>query len=278
MPTASSFQVGDVTIGGGQLFLIAGPCVIESEAHALKMAEAIAACVSREEAALHLQGVVRQGEPHLDSQLSRTWPRRRSAHSPQSSRDGEGPGADRRPRSCRRAASGRSRGRAADSCIPLPPDRPADRGREERMRGERQEGTVRFAVGHASCGREGARGWRRARLSYRARCIVRLQQSRRGHAVAGDHAQVRAGGLRRDPLRAASLGRCSEWRQRSQSGGQPEFIPLLARAAVAAASTASSSRCTTIRRRPSPTVPTRSILKLLPEVLDQLIAVHQAVR
>ena len=32
-----------MTIGGGQLFLIAGPCVIESEAHALKMAEAIAA-------------------------------------------------------------------------------------------------------------------------------------------------------------------------------------------------------------------------------------------
>ncbi|MGA3316715.1 MAG: 3-deoxy-8-phosphooctulonate synthase [Candidatus Korobacteraceae bacterium] len=36
------FQVGNVTIGGGELFLIAGPCVIESEAHALKMAEAIA--------------------------------------------------------------------------------------------------------------------------------------------------------------------------------------------------------------------------------------------
>ena len=42
-----SFQVGNVTIGGGALFLIAGPCVIESEAHALKMAEAIAA-VARE--------------------------------------------------------------------------------------------------------------------------------------------------------------------------------------------------------------------------------------
>ena len=37
-----TFQVGDVTIGGGQLFLIAGPCVIESEKHALRMAEAIA--------------------------------------------------------------------------------------------------------------------------------------------------------------------------------------------------------------------------------------------
>ena len=36
------FQVGDVTIGGGQLFLIAGPCVIESESHALKVAEAVA--------------------------------------------------------------------------------------------------------------------------------------------------------------------------------------------------------------------------------------------
>jgi 2-dehydro-3-deoxyphosphooctonate aldolase (KDO 8-P synthase) len=37
----SSFKVGDVTIGGGELFLIAGPCVIESEEHALKMARAI---------------------------------------------------------------------------------------------------------------------------------------------------------------------------------------------------------------------------------------------
>ena len=32
-----------MTIGDGSLFLIAGPCVIESERHALKMAEAIAA-------------------------------------------------------------------------------------------------------------------------------------------------------------------------------------------------------------------------------------------
>jgi 2-dehydro-3-deoxyphosphooctonate aldolase (KDO 8-P synthase) len=37
-----SFQVGNVTIGGGKLFLIAGPCVIESEDHAFKMAECIA--------------------------------------------------------------------------------------------------------------------------------------------------------------------------------------------------------------------------------------------
>jgi 2-dehydro-3-deoxyphosphooctonate aldolase (KDO 8-P synthase) len=36
-----SFKVGDVEIGGAKLFLIAGPCVIESEDHALKMAEAV---------------------------------------------------------------------------------------------------------------------------------------------------------------------------------------------------------------------------------------------
>src|SRR5437868_3929127 len=37
-----SFKVGRVEIGGENLFLIAGPCVIESEAHALKMAETVA--------------------------------------------------------------------------------------------------------------------------------------------------------------------------------------------------------------------------------------------
>jgi 2-dehydro-3-deoxyphosphooctonate aldolase (KDO 8-P synthase) len=37
----SSFQVGEVRIGAGNLFLIAGPCVIESEEHAIRMAEII---------------------------------------------------------------------------------------------------------------------------------------------------------------------------------------------------------------------------------------------
>jgi 2-dehydro-3-deoxyphosphooctonate aldolase (KDO 8-P synthase) len=37
----NSFQVGDVRIGSGNVFLIAGPCVIESEEHAMRMAEII---------------------------------------------------------------------------------------------------------------------------------------------------------------------------------------------------------------------------------------------
>jgi 2-dehydro-3-deoxyphosphooctonate aldolase (KDO 8-P synthase) len=37
----SSFEIGPVRVGEGRLFLIAGPCVIESEAHVRTMAEAI---------------------------------------------------------------------------------------------------------------------------------------------------------------------------------------------------------------------------------------------
>ncbi len=36
-----SFQVGDIHVGSGDLFLIAGPCVIESEEHAIRMAEIV---------------------------------------------------------------------------------------------------------------------------------------------------------------------------------------------------------------------------------------------
>ncbi len=35
------YEVGNVAVGAGRLFLIAGPCVIESEAHARSMAESI---------------------------------------------------------------------------------------------------------------------------------------------------------------------------------------------------------------------------------------------
>src|SRR5438876_5881168 len=38
---ARSFKIGDITVGSGDLFLIAGPCVIESEEHAIRMAEVI---------------------------------------------------------------------------------------------------------------------------------------------------------------------------------------------------------------------------------------------
>src|SRR6204780_5814137 len=38
---SSSFEIGPVQVGSGQLFLIAGPCVIESESHTRSIAEAV---------------------------------------------------------------------------------------------------------------------------------------------------------------------------------------------------------------------------------------------
>ena len=40
-PAPESFAIGPVAVGSGQLFLIAGPCVIESEAHARGMADKV---------------------------------------------------------------------------------------------------------------------------------------------------------------------------------------------------------------------------------------------
>lgn len=42
-----SFRIGDVVLGGEELFVIAGPCVIESEEHALRMAEQLARASQR---------------------------------------------------------------------------------------------------------------------------------------------------------------------------------------------------------------------------------------
>ena len=48
IPTVTPVHVGSVTIGGGHpLVLIAGPCVIESEEHALSLATSIAAIAAR---------------------------------------------------------------------------------------------------------------------------------------------------------------------------------------------------------------------------------------
>ena len=41
MTLTLSFQIDNVRVGAGDLFLIAGPCVIESEEHALRMAEIV---------------------------------------------------------------------------------------------------------------------------------------------------------------------------------------------------------------------------------------------
>jgi len=41
MTTKNAFNIGSIEVGRGELFLIAGPCVLEGESHARKLAEAI---------------------------------------------------------------------------------------------------------------------------------------------------------------------------------------------------------------------------------------------
>ena len=62
-----------MTVGGGApLLLIAGPCVIESEAHAVETGARRSRDIAAAPASVRLQGVVRQGEPHVGAVLSRS--------------------------------------------------------------------------------------------------------------------------------------------------------------------------------------------------------------
>ena len=65
---------------GAPLLFIGGPCVIESEAHALDLGRAIQAIAARPRRAVRLQGLVRQGQPDVDRLVPRPRPRRGPAH------------------------------------------------------------------------------------------------------------------------------------------------------------------------------------------------------
>ncbi len=155
--TPQHFTLGGITLGGGPLFLIAGPCVIESEPHARRMADAIQRIASGPPHPLHLQGQLRQGQPHLHPLLPRPRPRRRRAHPPPHRRAEPPPHPHRHPhrRAGRRALRPPrpSRRHAPDPRFPLPPDRSPHRDRPRlrlaQPRRQRQEGPVRRPLGHA---------------------------------------------------------------------------------------------------------------------------------
>ena len=91
-----SFQVGNVEIGGGQLFLIAGPCVIESEEHALKMAE----CINGVARALKVPYIFKASYDKANRTSIQSFPRSRDqrgiAHLAQGRGHSSCSGADRR--------------------------------------------------------------------------------------------------------------------------------------------------------------------------------------
>ena len=192
---AHSFQVGSVNIGGGQLFLIAGPCVIESETHAIKMAEAIAA-IAREK---KLPYIFKASYDKANRTSIRSF---------------RGPGIEEGLRILRKvgdtvkvpvltdvhAAADVPRVSEAVDVLQIPAflcrqtDLLVAAGESGRAVNIKKGQFVSpWDMQHAVEKVREAGG--KTRLPHRARSFFRLQQSGGGHALAGHHAQVCAGGL-----------------------------------------------------------------------------------
>ena len=191
----NDFEIGSVRVGSPSLFLIAGPCVIESETHARFMADAI----QRIAADLNLPYIFKASY----DKANRT-----------SVKGFRGPGLEEGVGILRRIAEATGLPvitdvHQADDCervaeavdvlqIPAFLCRQTDllaRGCENGAGGQHQEGSVRCPVGHELCGRKGHGGGQSAGLADRTRFQFRIQQPGRGYAFPGDHAQAGAGGF-----------------------------------------------------------------------------------
>jgi 2-dehydro-3-deoxyphosphooctonate aldolase (KDO 8-P synthase) len=273
-----SFQVGGVTIGGGQLFLIAGPCVIESEAHALKMAEAIS-------------DVCRQKKLPYIFKASYDKANRTSI------RSFRGPGLEGGLRILHKVRE------MAKISVLTDVHEAADVPRVAEAVDVLQipaflcrQTDLLIAAGKSGCAVNVKKGqfvspWdmRHAVEKVREAGGERVFLTERGASFGYNNLVVdmRSLAIMRKfapvvfdathsvqlPSAAASNGDSAV-----QSGGQPEFIPLLARAAVAAGVDGVFLEVHDNPAQAKSDGANALDLKLLPEVLDQLLAVHRAVR
>ena len=273
------FQVGDVSIGGGELFLIAGPCVIENEAHALKMAEAIAA-VAR---AKKLPYIFKASYDKANRTSIRSF---------------RGPGLEEGLRILRKvretvkipvltdvheAADVPHVAEAVDVLqIPAFLCRQTDllvaAGKSGRAVNIKKGQFVspwdmRHAVEKV---REA--GGERVFLTERGASFGynNLVVDMRSLAIMRKFAPVVFDATH--SVQLPSAGAANGDGSGVQSGGQPEFVPLLARAAVAAGVDGIFVEVHDNPAQAKSDGANALDLKLLPEVLDQLIAVHQALR
>ena len=137
-------SVGPFDLGGGApLVFIAGPCVIESEDARPRSRARHQGGGRAAPAALRVQGLVRQGQPHVARLVSRPRARGGPAHPrPRSGRAAACPILTDIHEPDQAGAGRRSRRRPADSRVPVATDRPARRCRPHRPRRQRQEGSV----------------------------------------------------------------------------------------------------------------------------------------
>ncbi len=275
MLSASSFQVGNVTIGSGELFLIAGPCVIESEEHALKMAQAISAIARQKKLPYIFKASYDKANrtsirsfrgPGLEGGLRVLRQVRETANVPvltdvhevtDVSRVAEVVDVIQIPAFlCRQTdllvAAGKS-GRAVNIkkgqfVSPWDMRHAVDKVREA-------GGEHVFLTERGSCF-----GYNNLVVDMRSLAIMR-----------------KFAPVVFDATHSVQLPSASEGNGVAASGGQPEFIPLLARAAVAAGVDGIFVEVHDNPAQAKSDGANALDLKLLPEVLDQLIAVQRAV-
>jgi len=276
MPSASPFQAGGVTIGGGELFLIAGPCVIESSQHAMDMAQEIAK-------------IARQRKLPYIFKASYDKANRTSI------RSFRGPGLEdglRILRNVREAAH-----------VPVLTDvhEAADVPRVAESVDVIQipaflcrQTDLLIAAAKSGCAVNIKKGqfvspWdmRHAVEKVREAGGERVFLTERGASFGYNNLVVdmRSLAIMRqfapvvfDATHSVQLPSAAEGNGVAASGGQPEFIPLLARAAVAAGVDGIFVEVHDNPAQAKSDGANALDLKLLPEVLDQLIAIHGTLR
>ena len=199
----NDFEIGTVRVGSGSLFLIAGPCVIESETHARFMADSIQRITSD----LHLPYIFKASY----DKANRT-----------SAKGFRGPGLEEGAGILGRIAEATGLPvitdvhqpddceRVAEAVDVLPRFPPSFAGRPTCC-WRRPGPGVRSISRRASLWRRGicAMQWRRLQplnqstgCSYRTWLLLWIQQPGGRHALFGHHAQYRSGDFRRHPLGA----------------------------------------------------------------------------
>ncbi|MFZ1136127.1 MAG: 3-deoxy-8-phosphooctulonate synthase [Candidatus Korobacteraceae bacterium] len=274
---AQGFLVGHVNIGNGKLFLIAGPCVIESEQHALKMAESIAKVAAEKKIPYIFKASY--------DKANRT-----------SIRSFRGPGREEGLRILSRVRS--------DVGVPVLTDvhEAADVARVAEAVDVLQIPAflcrqTDLLVAAAKTGRavnvkkgQFVSPWdmRHAVEKVREAGCEKVFLTERGASFGYNNLVVdmRSLAVMREfapvvfdathSVQLPSAGATNGDETPQQSGGQPEFIPLLARAAVAAGVDGVFLEVHDNPRQAKSDGANALDLKELPSVLDQLIAVHHA--
>ncbi|CAA9209170.1 MAG: 2-Keto-3-deoxy-D-manno-octulosonate-8-phosphate synthase, partial [uncultured Acetobacteraceae bacterium] len=178
----------------------------------------------RRRRAADLQIELRQGQPHQPQRRPRHRLGRGLGDPRRGARSHRPAGADRRPRRRAVRSDRGSGGLPPDPRLPVPANGPAPgRGRSGQA-GERQEGPVPRALGHAQRRRQDRLHRQRERAAHRAWRLLRLQHARQRHARPAHPGRHRLSrGVRRDAFGAAA--RRPREQQRRPAGIRPRARP-----------------------------------------------------